>query len=99
MKMSPNNNHHQHLNQLTSNVINSDNSLPINYLSLENIHLPSSINREDGLEVLGFPVRIENALKKLGRITTVGQFCDCRNDDLLKVKNIGRKSVNYMIQV
>lgn len=76
----------------------SNNTGVVNYLSFEEIDLPSSISPDDLLEVLNFPVRLENALKREG-IRTIGEFCAVTDKELMKIRNIGRKSVNYMLEV
>lgn len=66
-----------------------------NFLSLGNIHLPSTLSSDDALEILGFPVRLENALELHG-VDTVGDFMDISNESLMKIRNLGNKSLTYL---
>lgn len=72
---------------------------PFNYLSLNDTYLPSSMNKNDLLEVLSLPIRLENSLKYAGGITTVGQLCDVTDKDLFRMNGIGGKSVNYLMGI
>lgn len=97
--MEPNKNDNSHMPVQLPLKHSFSASALANYLSVENIYLPPSLNKNDPLEVLAFPVRLENALRKMGGVTTVGQFCDIQDKELLKIKNIGRKSIDYFFQV
>jgi len=82
---------------LNPDTDNSDNINPWKYQSSDDMNLPLSLSKDDPLEVLNFPIRLENALKNSGDITTVGKFCDTPKEKLLKIRNIGQKSVNFML--
>jgi len=69
------------------------------FLSLDNVYLPPSLNRDDIVEVLNLPAKLENCLKFQGGIMTVGQLCDFPEKDLLKIRNMGRKSINYILEI
>lgn len=94
-----NNDNLKHLLQLPFEAMISGNSVHSIYLSTGDIILPPVLSEDDPIEVLGLPVRLENALKNSGDITTVGQFYVVPEQTLLKMRNIGLKSVNYLIQV
>lgn len=70
----------------------------INKLSLDKVFLPQSLYRNDFIEVLNLPIRLENILKN-GDIENIGQLCDISDKELLQVRNIGRKSVAYLMEV
>lgn len=78
---------------------NSSIPAPFNYLSLNDMYLPPNLNENDRIEVLSLPVRLENSLRFGGDIITIGQLCDVTDKDLLRMRNIGKKSVNYLMGI
>ena len=52
---------------------------------------------DDGIEELDFSVRTYNCLRRAG-ITTVSQLKQMTIDDLKKVKNLGSKSLDEILQ-
>lgn len=68
-------------------------------LSLDKVYIPQSLHKDDLIEVLNLPAKLENCLKIQGGIKTVGQLCDFPEKDLLKIRNMGRKSVNYVLEI
>ncbi len=98
--MNQNNNDQSiHSHQLQMNTTVQGNSGFANFISSEDIQLPQTLTRDDSIEVLGLPVKLENALKLNGNIATVGEFCDTSKDKLGKIWTIGPKSIKYMLQV
>lgn len=69
-----------------------------NYLSADKIVLPPVLNKEDSIEILELPLRLENALKN-SDISTVGQFYSISNHELFHIRNIGYKSVRFLTEV
>ncbi|NTU46328.1 hypothetical protein HGA88_01760 [Candidatus Roizmanbacteria bacterium] len=68
-----------------------------NILSPTNVNIPEVLTRNDPIEFLSLPIRLENALRKHGSITTIGEFCDTPEDKLRKIWAVGSKSVKYML--
>lgn len=98
--MNQNNNDQSiHSHQLQMNTTVQGNSGFANFISSEDIQLPQTLTRDDSIEVLGLPVKLENALKLNGNIATVGEFCDTSKEKLGKIWTIGPKSIKYMLQV
>jgi len=54
--------------------------------------------RSDPLELLKLPLKIESALKSRD-IVSIGKLCKCKRKKLYKIKNLGRKSVNFLMKV
>ncbi len=69
----------------------------VNYLSTENIELPPYLAGNDPIEVLNIPIRLENALKLHGYMT-VGDFYSSENEKLIKIRNIGQRSLRLLIE-
>lgn len=59
------------------------------------INIPESVSRQDSIELLGLPIRLENSLKNVN-IYTLGDFYDYSKGDLLKIRNIGPKSIDFL---
>src|SRR5882672_4184132 len=78
---------------------NSNTPALVNYLSLKDVYLPPSLNKDDLIEVLNLPAKLENSLKFGGGIMTVGQLCDFPDKELLKIRNVGGRSVNYLVEL
>ncbi len=97
--MNPNNHDNSILPAQLSLHNTTSNTGAVNYLSENEISLPPSLSNDDSIEVLGLPIRLENALKNSGNITTVGQLVNTADEKLLKLRNLGHKSVNYLMQV
>jgi len=98
--MNPNNHDNTGLPaRLSLHSITQSTSAFANFLSADKIVLPLSLSSDDPIEVLGLPVRLENALRNSGNIATVGQFVDTGNEKLLKLRNIGQKSLNYLTEM
>ncbi len=57
-----------------------------------------TLSRQDKIETLGLPMRIENALKNVG-IQNVGEFYDTPETDFIHFRNLGTKSFYYLSQV
>ncbi len=53
--------------------------------------------RNEGIEVLGLSVRAYNGLRKM-RINTVGDLLGTNKNDLYKIRNVGRKTIEEIIQ-
>ena len=52
----------------------------------------SNVNKDKSIDDLELSVRSYNCLKR-DKIETVGQLCDMTEEDLMKVRNLGRKSL------
>lgn len=63
------------------------------------IELPYTLKGSDPVEVLGLPIRLENALKLKANITSVEKFCEVTDNELIKTKNIGPKYQTFLLQV
>lgn len=59
---------------------------------------PLLLSKDDPLEVLHLPIRMENALKH-GNVKTIGQFCRRKRKRLYKIKNLGLRSVSYLMKI
>lgn len=55
-----------------------------------------SISRNDNISVLNLPTRLENSLV-YGGIETVGQFYNIDQKYFLKIRNVGPRSINYLL--
>src|SRR5581483_5582697 len=100
IKMNPHNNDNSELPNKFSSQTTVDGGLnKSTYLSLTSFYLPPALTRDDSIEILGFPTRLENTLRYAGGITTVGELCDTKDKLLLGLRNMGPKSVNYLIEV
>lgn len=67
--------------------------------STDKIYIPLDLYKDDTLEILDLPVRLENALKRGAGIKTVGQFYEFPEDKFRRIKNIGPKSIKYYLTV
>lgn len=67
--------------------------------SLRDVELPSSLYKNDALEVLNLPSRIENALKKSGMVTTVGHLFDVPIETISNIGGVGKLAVRYITEV
>ena len=72
-------------------------SQTFSYIDLDSVELSQSISKEDDINILGLPIRLENSLRNVG-LYTVGEFYDYDNKALFKVRNIGYKSYNYLLK-
>ncbi len=62
------------------------------------LDLPKEIFMDDPIDILGFPTRVENALKNHG-IETISEFCETPLAKIMKFRNIGSKSLDFFEQV
>lgn len=53
--------------------------------------------REDPIDLLRFSTRVSNRLKSM-KLMTIGDYLDYPEDDWIKIKNLGIKSVNELIE-
>lgn len=54
------------------------------------------VHSEDELDVLDIPIRLKRALQR-GNISTIGEYIHASEKQLYKVRNIGPKSINYLL--
>lgn len=64
----------------------------------KHLDLPNEIFMDDPIDILGFPTRVENALKNQG-IETIGEFNETPLTKIMKFRNIGPKSLDFFEQV
>lgn len=70
-----------------------------NLLDFQNIYISPTLTRNETIDALNLPYKLENALRKNGRIRYIYQLCDISDHDLFLIKGVGRSSVNYLHQV
>lgn len=77
---------------------------PSNYKpSLQYDQLPKlnsilQFSRNHSIDVLGLPTKLENTLKKVD-VYRLGELYDYPEKNLFKIKNLGRKSVDYLLSI
>ena len=64
----------------------------------KHLDLPNEIFMDDPIDILGFPTRVENALKNQG-IETIGEFNETPLTKIMRFRNIGPKSLDFFEQV
>lgn len=73
----------------------------LKYLDSEqgrNVETNIPVSRKDPIEVLGLPIRIENALRK-SRIRSVIEFYNYPEKKITKIKNMGPKTKKFLLTV
>ncbi len=64
--------------------------------SLNEASVPPCLCKSDGLGILDLPMRLENTLRRVG-IRTIGQFYDLPDKKIKRIRNIGTKSMGYLL--
>lgn len=64
----------------------------------KHLDLPKEVFMDDPIDMLGFPTRVENALKNHG-IETIGEFSETPLIKMMKFRNIGSKSLDFFEKV
>lgn len=84
-----------HRSKKKSNIKRSDKLIGTIFNSID---LPNRVFRDDPIEILGLPARIENVLK-MRSLETIGEFYDCPDKYILKFRSIGQNSLRYLQSV
>lgn len=63
----------------------------------EDLDIPDYVSKDDPIESLGLPARLENTLKFAGDIQTIGQLFEATPRELMNLRNMGEKSVNFIM--
>lgn len=69
------------------------------YSIFEKINSPDNcLGRNDSIDRLNLPTRLYNTLMNYG-VDTVGKLCDSSQKVLYNMRNLGHKSVNYLMEI